>query len=56
MKYKGKYVEDDNTVVVIYGSDLVEVHLKIPNRCREEALEWLDDKILSTADVEVIIV
>jgi len=56
MRYKGKYIEDDNTVVIVYGNDYIEVNLKIPNRTMEEGIRWLDDKELSTADVEVIIV
>ena len=56
MEYKGRYMEDDNTVVFIYGTDNITVQIKVPNRTKEEALKWLYDDIIPTAQVEIMIV
>ena len=56
IEYVGKYIEDDNTVVIVYNSQSTEVHLRIPNRTKEEALKWLEDEILPTAEIEVSLI
>lgn len=56
MNYKGRYIEDDYTVVIVFGNDLVEVNLRIPNRTKEEAYVYLKDDIIPTMHTEVILV
>ena len=53
IEYVGRYIEGDYIVILVYSSQSTEVRLRIPNRTKEEALVWLDDKVLPTAEVEV---
>lgn len=56
MKFKGRYVEDTNEAVFIYGTEDITVRLVIPNQTKEEAKKWMHDKHLPEAQVEIVIV